>query len=291
MSAQQVKDYEDLRAQLEEQLREAAPPALVQKLMPLARPAITLHGTPCRDTDIPIGFPKIGGLPDLPAGTSWPAGPNGPLRFGAQIHLSLTKTFDLQNELPERGLMAFFYDLHPPFPCQVLLLPNDNLIRATRLADIGQENGILGRIGAFFQSFSERETTPRAVELDIDCQLPTPGAPELERLLTAAEKQRYAEEIWDEVDWDWGGHQLLGYPYSRTDYEPESQAPESAFNGLRPVSKTLYGSQERLLFQLGELSSDSNSFWGAHGVLGFLLSDDALKSRRYDRCRLFHGLE
>ncbi len=55
-----------------------------------------------------IGTSKFGGNPDLPAKTDWPICDNEPMTFLAQINLQQISEFDLENILPESGILYFF---------------------------------------------------------------------------------------------------------------------------------------------------------------------------------------
>lgn len=70
----------------------------------------------------PIGASKFGGRPDLPEDFKWyyfdGRSPldnyteNRPLSFLLQINCEEIKKYDLDNRLPERGMLYFFYELH-----------------------------------------------------------------------------------------------------------------------------------------------------------------------------------
>lgn len=57
-----------------------------------------------------LGGTRLGGTPDLPAGTAWPTGPNHPLAFLAQLDLAELAPFDHEALLPRDGLLSFFWD-------------------------------------------------------------------------------------------------------------------------------------------------------------------------------------
>lgn len=57
-----------------------------------------------------VGTTKLGGAPDLPAGTDWPMVDGRPLTFVAQIDLAEVAPFDSRRLLPATGLLSFFYD-------------------------------------------------------------------------------------------------------------------------------------------------------------------------------------
>lgn len=60
-----------------------------------------------------IGASKIGGKPHLPANFNWPYYNEVklPLSFIAQINLEEIKKYDLDNKLPSKGMLYFFYEL------------------------------------------------------------------------------------------------------------------------------------------------------------------------------------
>lgn len=59
------------------------------------------------DAALPIGASKLGGCPDLPAGTPWPSRDERPMAFVAQIDLADIATL-ADGELPPDGLLSFF---------------------------------------------------------------------------------------------------------------------------------------------------------------------------------------
>lgn len=63
-----------------------------------------------QDDQIKIGESKIGGVPDLPDGVSWPIWNGNPLAFICQINLKRVKPFDEEKFLPPQGMLYFFYE-------------------------------------------------------------------------------------------------------------------------------------------------------------------------------------
>lgn len=70
--------------------------------------------------ECPIGRSKIGGNPDLPKDFNWfyykgmaydGIEKNRPLSFMAQINCEEAKQYDIDNLLPDRGMLYFFYEL------------------------------------------------------------------------------------------------------------------------------------------------------------------------------------
>src|SRR5262245_51387230 len=62
------------------------------------------------ENEIPLGQSKMGGNPDLPADFVWPMFGNLPLTFMAQFRLSDLAAFDIDHELPQNGILYFFYE-------------------------------------------------------------------------------------------------------------------------------------------------------------------------------------
>lgn len=77
-----------------------------EQIRGMARQGFLLKTEVCKDGDLRLGASKIGGLPDLPAGVSWPNYQGGkPLAFLAQINLSDLR---VDCELPQSGMLSFF---------------------------------------------------------------------------------------------------------------------------------------------------------------------------------------
>lgn len=76
----------------------------------IARHAILLRTKKSSEAKIPLGATKIGGLPDLPARTEWPAYRDGkPLAFLAQINLAeIARLGTPIKGLPSNGLLSVF---------------------------------------------------------------------------------------------------------------------------------------------------------------------------------------
>jgi uncharacterized protein YwqG len=77
------------------------------RLVQLVRPAIRLVPSAAAAR---LGGTRLGGEPDLPGGTPWLEGPNGPLSFILQVDLGTMTTLVPDEGPPASGLLAFFYD-------------------------------------------------------------------------------------------------------------------------------------------------------------------------------------
>lgn len=62
------------------------------------------------EESIDIGKSKIGGSPDLPKDFEWFKFKENPMSFLAQINLSEISDYDIDNKLPNKGILYFFYD-------------------------------------------------------------------------------------------------------------------------------------------------------------------------------------
>src|SRR5437870_1820334 len=57
------------------------------KILAVTRPTINVDSVKASEKSIPVGASKLGGGPDLPPGTSWPAIDGNPLSFLGQFNL------------------------------------------------------------------------------------------------------------------------------------------------------------------------------------------------------------
>ncbi len=84
-------------------------------LLQHSRPSIRVETTPVSDeSELSLGQSKIGGRPDLPGGIDWvrisQSSDDVSLPFIAQFALSDVKAHDVENLLPEHGMLYFFAD-------------------------------------------------------------------------------------------------------------------------------------------------------------------------------------
>jgi len=81
-----------------------------RELRKIARPGILLRTTKATEARIALGATKIGGRPDLPPKTAWPAYQDGkPLAFLAQIHLAEVAKLGVPIKgLSSEGLLSVF---------------------------------------------------------------------------------------------------------------------------------------------------------------------------------------
>jgi uncharacterized protein YwqG len=76
----------------------------------LTKPSIRLYTTPAGEYDISIGASRIGGVPDVSPGFTWPDWKGVPQSFIAQIYLNDVHQYDTNGTLPLSGMLWFFYD-------------------------------------------------------------------------------------------------------------------------------------------------------------------------------------
>src|SRR5262249_22673429 len=81
-------------------------PQLTTKMLALSEPCVCLR---TRQAAVAVGRSKIGGDPDLPAETAWPAFEGQPMVFLAQLDLAELAAC-LPSPLPSSGLLSFFFD-------------------------------------------------------------------------------------------------------------------------------------------------------------------------------------
>jgi uncharacterized protein YwqG len=79
------------------------------RLAPHCRPSIRVLPQAVPTEPLPLGASHLGGAPDLPAGTAWPAWQGRSLSFLAQLNLADLAAFEAA-PLPPTGLLSFFYD-------------------------------------------------------------------------------------------------------------------------------------------------------------------------------------
>lgn len=159
----------------------------VEKLRAMRRKCIKIYPN---ELNIPTpGCSKVGGLPDVPEGFTWPVDDDGtPMYFCLQLHCPNLAAHDPENHYPHEGMLYFFGSYKGG---KVLYTPDtNNLHRAEPPADmeIDEEKSVWFKVGH--------------------------GYPEIviwaENTLSHEEREMVAEQIEDYYDEDSWGY-LGGY--------------------------------------------------------------------------------
>lgn len=83
---------------------------LIKDIDQVSKPSIRLSPTPVDEPTLKVGASKLGGVPDLPPGVTWPEWKGLPQSFIAQILLDDIRSYDTDKVLPQSGMLWFFYD-------------------------------------------------------------------------------------------------------------------------------------------------------------------------------------
>lgn len=77
----------------------------------IAEPVLKFRTLPPLEDEPALGASKLGGDPDLPIGIPWPTWGGRPLDFLLQLDLTEVPRNLVDDALPERGWLYFFYDI------------------------------------------------------------------------------------------------------------------------------------------------------------------------------------
>ena len=255
------------------------------RLAELTRPSIRLLPQGIADAALETGQTRLGGNPDLPASTRWPEYRGVPQSFIAQINLADVQQYDLQHQLPDAGLLSFFYDAEQSVwgfdPAQ-----NDGwkVLYTEASVDVGRrEFPAALPVHSRFRPITlqpHREITyaPLGTELEAVGLSPDDGA-------------AYDELI--EAD---GAplHRLLGHPDPiQGDMQLECQLAShglyvgdpSGYRDSRAADLRAGAVDWRLLLQI-DSDEEADMMWGDAGRIYYWMHKDAMRERRWDEAWL-----
>ncbi len=247
---------------------------LRHRILRSSRLAAVLKTRAAATEDLRLGGTRLGGEPDLPDGSRWPADRLGPLPFLGQVRLGDVEPFDREGLLPRTGLLSFFahepdrWKSRGPHPWSVIFTQEGrDLVRLKRPED---------------PDFKWRP--PCAVTLRPFLSLPYYLSPEArEWRMSSEEEERYVDltveasraQIRREA-----GHQVLGHP--------ESIQNDASF-GCGEKSRRTDPHAWRLLFQVvedGELDTE----WPDSGRMFFMARAADIETGRFEKTWLvFQG--
>lgn len=252
-------------------------------LAPLVRPAIRIVSRYNGYADLPIGSSKLGGTPDLPPGVEWPQYKGRPLSLLAQFYLPDPAPSDVRSELPDAGMLYFFYDMveqpwgyDPDSPGAWKVIYSDAPLALLRRSS---PPSIIP---------SEYAMPVCAVAFEREITFPPYNADDILDLDFTSEEET---DYWDLVNRE-ETHRLLGYPgEEQTDTRFTAQLASHGINesggvdledpNIKPLLPGV--SDWRLLFQVAD-DNDGGAAWfgGAGGRLFFLIRKQDLIQRKFD---------
>jgi uncharacterized protein YwqG len=101
--------YDAQRRELAGLLRKTLSAERAARIESLVRDTIAITTRKAKKADAAIGASRLGGCPDLPKGTPWPAKKDGAIDFVGQLRLEDLVPHDVHRKLPPRGLLSFFH--------------------------------------------------------------------------------------------------------------------------------------------------------------------------------------
>jgi len=227
--------------------------------------SIRLNKIKTDETDIPLGSSKIGGSPDLPAGWEFPCYEDNYLTFMLQVNLSEAKPYDIDNLLPESGILYLFYEaLEQPWGfdgdegCFKVLYYDGDLGGLERKESPSSRTEFVA-FPAFQLSFETMVTLPESPEnLDFADDDEEANYFDFRQELVSPE-DRNGKVV--------QAHYMLG--------EPLIIQEELFEDGKDPV----------LLFQIDSDKKQADVMWGDSGMLYFCMEKEDLMEKRFDRVR------
>lgn len=235
---------------------------------------------------------RLGGLPDVPTGFAWPVGSTGePLVFVAQIDLAEVHAAELPGAaaLPERGMLAFFHG-HEPSPDGEHLGNAGRVLFFDGSAPLARARAGKGHVAL--------PSIPIAFELQTE-ELPSLESPHYALMLAeagAGDPDGAAFDVFGDFVAEYGQrgvrdederpvHRLLGYAdplQSDVNLDTEGHATKLPFSAWRTLDHHRAAARWRLLLQV-DSDAARDVLFGDGGVLAFMIREEDLAERRFDR--------
>ncbi|MDR7317143.1 YwqG family protein [Brevibacillus nitrificans] len=214
-----------------------------------------------------LGASRLGGNPDLPAGWSYPVFHDEPLVFIGQLNLEEIQSIGVPNDLPQRGLLYFFYEaveqsvygeLADRDGWRVLFYDGD-FSALTPVPYPGDDPH--GTLPANDLHFS------KGLSLHMEA-ISVPDACRdayYDRFLSAFAK------INGSYAWN---HQILGHPHN---------IQGDVFEEIDSFRNVESGGPYTLLLQVDTDETNLNIMWGDVGTIYFVMANDDLRAKRFDQ--------
>jgi uncharacterized protein YwqG len=257
-------------AQIRRQLSQTMSSEFATHVQNLARPAIGLW--PQRpNSELPATVSRLGGMPHVPPGWSWPLCETEPLFFLGQINCAELQGLPVAEKLPRSGLLAFFAD-HDAVNGRTDFDESFAVYHWTDLDRLVPAKPPVELLSVFPLC---------ALSFRPMIELPDPTSKFIKDLNWADDDESAYYDLREAIR-DHGipesacglvGHsKLFGWP-DWVQYESEEMAELDKQHGLN------------LLLQLDAFTDGTKwAEWGGGGSLYFMIRDADLAAQRFDRC-------
>jgi len=270
--------------ELEEKFKEHNLSKLFGYLKKYAKNSIKVELNATTEDEIEIGKSKIGGKPDLPKNTQWfhNKTTNKPMSFIAQINFADVKPFDIDNKLPEKGILYLFYDLEEmPWGYD----PKDTVGKEVFYFD--GDIADLERRETPDNIEDENVFMPASLMFKNEMEIPDAWSSLSKFELSEEEHDRYWEikEEFDDVQ-----NKILGH--SNVIQNGMELECELVTNGLYCGNSSGYENPKRkeleknidnwnLLLQI-DTNEDIDMMWGDDGRIYLWITDENLKNKKFE---------
>jgi uncharacterized protein YwqG len=249
--------------------------------------SIRIRTRRANDRNLAIGVSKIGGDPDLPAGTEWPRFRGVPLGFLAQLKMVDAAKHDVSGSLPSSGLLSFFYDARQEawgFD------PKDR--GGWRVLFFDGGGASLRRVPAPDDLPDESPFSPCKLSFSTELT-PPPWESLYVKALALTEQER--DKCVDLIDRTRGEdgiiHRLLGHPDPiQGDMQLECQltfhgvytGDERGYRNPRRAALEKGAADWQLLLQIDSDEENAGMMWGDSGRIYFWIRKADLKKRAFE---------
>ncbi|CAJ1001656.1 uncharacterized protein YwqG [Brevibacillus aydinogluensis] len=277
-----------MKKQILSLLHEAGLSRYAERFEPLIRPSFRIFTHPVDEESLSLGTSKIGGCPDLPAGTPWPYWKSYPLSFLGQINLAELPPFP-EKILPERGLLLFFFAAaamfdddefyHSVEKAKVLFVAETDSADLKRTAPPNELDDYDPPV----------RFSPCSLDYRVEWTVPPAESSDIEQLGMSWNKNRddfdryweqFRKRVWEQLlHPDDMKNRLLGCPDQiQGDMQHECQLmayPSTDRNDKAALLRQAV--RWRLLFQVDSEEEKTGMMWGDIGRLYFWIEQEALE--------------
>jgi uncharacterized protein YwqG len=273
------------KKELKELFRQNRMSSVWNMVEPKLKNAVRIQLQPCEESRISLGQSKIGGLPDLPQGQTWFYYNEQPMSFVAQINLAEVAPFDIDNRLPNEGILYFFYDAEQAAwgfdpkhkgASKVFYFNGDfNLLQTQSAPDALDDSAIFAPAALEFSSQVNMPDYESDLLYDIDLEDEEYAL--YSQLDEAINDRDYLNKILGHANNIQSGMELECELVRNGLYCGDSSGFKS------PKAKALKRQIENWHLLLQVDSNDQlNMIWGDAGRLFFWIREEDLKSRNFD---------